>query len=172
MGVNSEKGLKIDLGCAGVRRKGFIRVDNVSKCDPDVLMDMQDYVKTLEDDSVSIAIVSHSIEFLDGWEILDFMNELYRIIEATGILEISVTSVTLPNGAINPRAWAVPLLKTRFSPASFVVFSGGSSYRYRGWKPWDILEKKHSPGGGLVVLMKPLKGLRLTEMRKKLGMDQ
>jgi hypothetical protein len=165
-------GLKIDLGCAGIRREGFIRVDNNPKCKPDVLMDMQDYVKTLEDDSVSVVIVSHSIEFLDGWEIYGFMNELYRVVKPAGTVKISVTSVNLPDGRVNPRAWTVPLLKTHFSPDTFKVFTGGPTYRYRDVLPWNIIEKNHLVGGGLVVLMEPLKDHRLTEMRKRLGMDR
>lgn len=170
MGLASEKtDLKIDLGCGGSHRDGFIRVDNVACCHPDVLMDMQDYVKTLEDDSVSIAIASHSIEFLDGDEIYAFTNELHRIVKAEGILEISVTCIILSNGAINPRAWTVPLLKTHFSPDTFKVFTGGSTFSYRGVLPWDIVDKNHLAGGGLIVKMKPVKGVRLAEMRKRLG---
>jgi hypothetical protein len=169
--MTSDNGLKLDLGCAGSRREGFIRVDNNPNCKPDVLMDMQEYVKTLEDNSVSTAVLSHSIEFLDGSEIYGFMNELYRVIKPTGTVKISVTSVNLPDGRVNPRAWTVPLLKTHFSPETFKVFIGGSTYRYRGVLPWAILEQEHLAGGGLIVLMEPLKDQRLIEMRKRLGMD-
>ena len=170
--MTSETSLKIDLGCAGHRREGFIRVDNNPNCKPDFLMDMQDYVQTLEDYSVSEAIVSHSIEFLEGSEIYEFMNELYRVIKSAGTLKIAVTSVNLPDGRVNPRAWTSPWLKTHFSPATFRVFIGGSTYRYRGVLPWAILKQEHLAGGGLVVLMEPLKDHRLTEMRKRLGMDR
>lgn len=156
MGIDKKsKGLKVDLGCGGSRREGFIRVDNNSKCAPDVCMDMQDYVKTLDDNSVSEAWVMHSIEFLDGWEIYAFVNDLYRVVKVEGILKIAVTSVTLPRGGINPRAWTVPLLKTHFSPNSFIPFENGSPYR--GVLPWTILKKEHCPSGGLVVTMTPQK---------------
>ena len=150
--------LKIDLGCGSTRREGFIRVDNVDKAHPDVLMDMQAYVKTLEDDSVSEAWVMHSIEFLDGYEIYEFMNDLHRIIKEDGFVKIAVTSVTLPSGGINPRAWTVPLLKTHFSLSTFKVFIGGTPFR--DLAPWIMLDTNHCPSGGLVVRMSPQKTVK------------
>lgn len=148
--------MKIDLGCGTSRREeGCIRIDNNPKCNPDVLMDMQAYVKTLKDNSVSAAWAINSLEFLDGWEIYALVNELHRAIKPDGIFKIAVTSVTLPNGAINPRAWTVPLLKTHFSPDTFKNFDGGVPYR--DVLPWKIVETTHYPSGGLDVLMTPRK---------------
>jgi len=147
--------VNLDLGCGSMHHEGFIRVDNNPVHDPDVLMDMQDYVKTLLDDSIEAIICTHTIEFLEGVEIYEFMNNLHRILKPNGILRISVSSVVLPSGKINPKAWTVPLLKTHFSPDTFDCFLGGPTFKYRGVKSWVLRDVNFTEQGEYTVWMFP-----------------
>lgn len=150
--------MKIDLGSGPYLREGFVRVDDNPKCNPDVLMDMKKYVSELKDNSVDEAIASQSMEFLDGWEIYEFVNHLHRAIKPGGKFRAVVTCVTLPGGSINHRAWGIPVLKTRFSPDTFrLCFTGGPTEALREVKPWKITDVKHEAGGALVVEMTPKK---------------
>ena len=149
--------MKIDLGSGVVKREGFIRIDNNPKVNPDILIDMQKYVKKLKNNSVDDIICSHSIEFLDGQEIYEFMNCLHRIIKTNGKLKIMVTSIILPNQSINPKAWTVPLLKTHFSPDTFKCFIGGPTEFYKNVNPWNIIEERLFSNGNLEVILIPKK---------------
>ena len=149
--------MKIDLGAGGNKKDGFLNIDPNPNTNPDIVMSMQEYVAELPDTSVDEARASLSLEFLDGQEIYDVFNHLWRALRPEGIFHIWVTSVIMPGGAINPRAWTVPLLKTRFSPETFKCFLGGTTWTLRGVMPWNIVEWKHEPSGALEVKLTPRK---------------
>ena len=149
--------MKIDLGCGCVVREGYVRIDNNPIHHPDVLIDMQEYVTGLKENTVDHAIANNCLEFLDGWELYELMNHLHRAIKPTGRLDIVVVTVVLPNGGINTKAWMVPLLKTRFSPDTFQCFSGGSTLEFRGVLPWETLHQEHYSNGSLHRKMAPKK---------------
>ncbi len=147
--------MRLDLGSGIVKREGYYRVDNNPICKPDRLMDMQEYVKELLDNTLDHVVASHSFEFLDGYELYEVMNHLHRAIKPTGELTIEVTSVSLPDGKINPRAWTVPILKTHFSPDTFRCFLGGSTLAYRGVQPWSVISSHHASNGAFKINMRP-----------------
>ena len=108
--------MKIDLGAGGNKKPGFLNIDENPNTNPEIVMSIQEYVAELPDTSVDAARASLSLEFLHGQGLNDAMNHLWRALRPDAILHIWVTCVILPHGAINPVAWTVPLLKTRFSP--------------------------------------------------------
>ncbi len=120
--------MKIDLGSGGNRKDGFLNIDENPNTNPDIVMSMQKYVAQLVHHSVDEARASLSLEFLDGQELYDVFNHLWRALKPDAIFHIWVTCIILPHGAINPNAWTVPLFKTRFSPQTFKCFLGGTTW--------------------------------------------
>jgi hypothetical protein len=162
--------MKIDLGCGSNVVEGFIRIDNNPAVNADILMSIQEYVASLKDDSVDEAWAGMSLEFLDGEELYVVMNHLWRAIKKDSLFRIWVTSVVMPGGAINPRAWTVPLLKTRFSPETFKCFLGGSTWTMRGVMPWNIANWNHEQSGALQVDLTPRKPPRFLEQEEAKAM--
>jgi len=155
--------MKIDLGAGGNKHDGFLNIDENPNTKPDIVMSMQEYVADLPDTSVDEARASLSLEFLDGKELYEVMNHLWRALRPDAIFHIWVTCIILPHGVINPNAWTVPLLKTRFSPQTFKCFLGGTTWELRGVMPWNIVEWHHAQTGTLEVKLTPRKPPRFLE---------
>ncbi len=152
--------MKIDLGSGPTPREGWIRVDDNPRSIPDILMTMQQYVETLKDNSVDEARACGCLGFLEGQEIYDLMNHLWRALKPEALLKVEVTCVVYPTGMPNPHAYTVPLIKTQISMQTFKCFTGGSTYDQRGVLPWNILQAVHSHAGWLQVDMTPRKPAR------------
>lgn len=77
---NSDKALRIDIGCGKNKRPGFIGVDQYAMDGVDVVMDVRQ-PWPWKDNSVDEAHCSHFLEHLTGLERVYFMNELHRVLK-------------------------------------------------------------------------------------------
>lgn len=108
--ANEREGLKLDLACGGVPRRGYVGVDlytadELKESNGDKINTVEEYVQhdlfktpwPFEDNSVAAAYSSHFVEHIphyipgtdpkvDGW--WQFFAELYRVMEPDGIVEV------------------------------------------------------------------------------------
>lgn len=72
---------RIDIGCGGNKQKGFIGLDKRDLPGVDIVQDLEEFPWPLPDNSCELAIASHVVEHIKPWLMLDFMNEVWRVLE-------------------------------------------------------------------------------------------
>lgn len=70
------RAVRVDLGCGGVKRAGFIGIDRFPLPGVDIVADMNKGLP-LDDNSVDYLVASHSLEHAD--DIIFIMQEIYRV---------------------------------------------------------------------------------------------
>lgn len=84
--------IKVDLACGDNKKEGFVGIDKTETKSTDIIHDLNQYPWPFEDNSVDEIHCSHYIEHiphdvkngidLDG--LIQFMNEVYRILKPNG----------------------------------------------------------------------------------------
>ena len=79
---------KLNLGCAGFKKPGYINVDWQSIVEPDVSHDLNQYPYPFEDNGFDLIEAFHIIEHLDRPFLV--MKEIHRILKPGGTVHIKV----------------------------------------------------------------------------------
>jgi tetratricopeptide (TPR) repeat protein len=84
--------LKLNLGCGNLKMKGFVNVDCVAICQPDMLVDLEKTPWPWEDDSVDEIKLIHVLEHLGQQTdvFLSIIKEMYRVCRDGARIEITV----------------------------------------------------------------------------------
>lgn len=77
---------KLNLGCAGFKKNGYINVDWDPAVDPDVLHDLNKFPYPFEENSFDVVEADHVLEHVD--RVFTVMKEIHRILKPGGILKI------------------------------------------------------------------------------------
>ncbi|MEM6929453.1 MAG: tetratricopeptide repeat protein, partial [Myxococcota bacterium] len=87
-----DRALRLDLGCGERREEGFVRVDLMPRCEPDVLCDLEAFPWPFEDDSVAEIRLHHVLEHLGRTTdvFLSVIKELHRICRDGATIDIRV----------------------------------------------------------------------------------
>lgn len=80
--------VKLNLGCAGFKKEGYINVDWLPELKPDVVHDLNMVPYPFDESSVDLIESSHSLEHLDRPFMI--MKEMHRILKPGGRLIIKV----------------------------------------------------------------------------------
>jgi hypothetical protein len=83
------KGIRLDLGCGGTKQKGFLGMDKRKLKGVDIVHDLEEFPYPLENESCRTIVAAHVVEHIKPWKMIDFMNELWRIMEVDGQLAIA-----------------------------------------------------------------------------------
>ncbi len=88
--LTQKRGILLDIGAGETRRKGFVTMDKRPLDGIDIVHDLEVFPYPL-DDGICLTIVgSHIVEHIKPWLMLDFMNELWRILKVDGQLALSL----------------------------------------------------------------------------------
>jgi len=81
--METEKLLKLDLGCGTRKKEGFLGVDSRKFEGVDIVCDLGDSTKAWpwENDSVDDVNCSHLVEHFTARERIHFVNELHRVLK-------------------------------------------------------------------------------------------
>lgn len=91
MEIRSMQKARIDIACGGNKNKGFIGLDKRDLPGVDIVMDLEEFPwRQIPESSCEVAVCSHFMEHLKPWLTIDFMNEVWRILEVGGTFAISV----------------------------------------------------------------------------------
>lgn len=84
--------MKLNLGCGYYKLKGWLNVDVNAACNPDQVVDLEQFPWPWEDNSVSHLLMSHVLEHLGESRACYFeiIKELYRVCEDKAIIIINV----------------------------------------------------------------------------------
>jgi SAM-dependent methyltransferase len=106
---------RLNLGCGGDIRKGFVNVDIARLPGVDLVHDLNELPLPFEDESVSEIVCQDVLEHLDY---VPLLRDLHRILEPRGTVWISVPHFTSRSAFADPthRAW--------FSTYTWAYFTG------------------------------------------------
>lgn len=88
--LEEKRGIRLDVGCGGNKNKGFVGMDKRPLECVDIVHDLEVFPYPLDDESCLMIVASHIVEHIKPWLMLDFMNELWRIMKPDGQLAISM----------------------------------------------------------------------------------
>jgi len=131
--LKSKGGIRLDIGCGENKQPNFVGLDKRKLKGVDIVHDLEKFPYPLPDDCCIMILGSHIIEHIKPWLMLDFMNELWRIMKPGGQLALS-----FPYG-VNELFVQDPTHCNPCNAATFQYFDP----RYPLWqiyktKPWKI----------------------------------
>lgn len=94
--VKSLTGVRLDVGCGANKQLGFVGMDKRQVKGPDgkdivdVIHDIEVFPWPFADESVLDILCSHIIEHIKPWLMVDFMDEMWRVMKPGGQLVISM----------------------------------------------------------------------------------
>ena len=106
--------LRVDLACGQRKQAGFIGVDCVKMPGVDIVHDLTKFPWPFKNDSVDEIHVSHYLEHVP--DMIQFMNEIYRILKIDGKAKIIAPYYN------SIRCWQDPTHKKAISEASFFYY--------------------------------------------------
>lgn len=97
-------GLRINMGCGSAHRQGYLNVDIDPGCNPDRIMDMQDFPWAFDDNSVEELVLVHVLEHV-GQTTDDFrsvIQEMHRVMQHDGRVHVVVPDPAHDHFEIDP----------------------------------------------------------------------
>lgn len=86
--VETDKPVRLNIGCGFNKLEGFVNVDGFPVCKPDVVHNLNVFPYPWEDNSVDVIIAWHVMEHLQDW--WGAFKECVRILKPGGTIEIRV----------------------------------------------------------------------------------
>ena len=87
---NLPETFNLDIGCGYLPQEGFIGLDKRNLDTVTIVQDVEEFPWPIKDNSVKIALCSHLLEHLNPQKILDFFEEVHRILVPGGSFFIAV----------------------------------------------------------------------------------
>ena len=125
----------IDLGCGSTKEAGAVGVDNAQLPVVDIVHDLLEFPYPFEDKCAEKIYLKHVIEHFDFVDIQAILNEVHRILQVDGIVEIRVPHVFCV------AAWADPTHRKWFSfgSANFWDKHGAKAYYQEVDAIWELV---------------------------------
>lgn len=86
--IKEKGGILLDLGCGENKQRGFLGIDKRSLPGVDLVWNLEVFPYPLPDNCCLSIIGSHIVEHIKPWLMIDFMNELWRIMKPGGQLAL------------------------------------------------------------------------------------
>jgi SAM-dependent methyltransferase len=90
MDIEQFKGINLDIGCGGNKQKGFVGLDMRNLDGVDIVHNLEEFPYPLPDGCCHNIIGSHIVEHIKPWLMLQFMDELWRLLKPEGSLALSM----------------------------------------------------------------------------------
>lgn len=127
--------LRLSIGCADKNEgvgydlsKGWIGLD-IRDMGQEIVWDLQHGIP-LPDNSCMIILASQILEHFDAEEIMDVMDECWRVLQLSGVLDIRVPYISSVTAYL-------PFHKQQFSKDYFAFFTSPNMEHY-GHKRWEL----------------------------------
>lgn len=117
--------LKLDLACGQNRVEGYFGIDVAPGDTVDAVVDLEQYPWPIESESAEDIVCNHYVEHVT--DLMQFMNELYRILKPGGKVKFVAPYYT------SIRCWQDPTHKHAISEATFLYYN-------KGWRTTNKLD--------------------------------
>jgi predicted SAM-dependent methyltransferase len=150
-----KSGIQLDIGCGGAKQEGFVGMDVRPLPGVDIVWDVNEFPWPLPDDCVVQAIASHLVEHINpaGGGFIDFMNEVWRVMQVDGKFAIA-TPHGRSDGFLQDPTHCNPCSEATwayFDPKE--KFTNGMLYNIYKPKPWRIDYLTWSPEANIEVIL-------------------
>jgi SAM-dependent methyltransferase len=133
--LDFKKGILLDIGCGDHKRQNFVGMDKRPTEDADIVHDIEVFPWPLPDECCHSIVGSQIVEHIKPWLIMDFFNEMWRVMKPDGQLALAMPF------AGSRAYWQDPTHCTGFTETTFGYFDPTHITRlytiYRP-KPWKI----------------------------------
>lgn len=150
--------IRLDVGCGENKNEGCIGMDVYPYEGVDVVHDANVTPWPFDESSISLVIMSHSLEYLDPTKSIEIFDEIWRILKPGGACMVAT------HYANSFQANRDPLIrKPGFNEDTPFFFdptrrSDGGEYLYDSRrKPWQVAQVDYRLGAYLNFIMKPMK---------------
>lgn len=145
-------GFNLDVGCGNNKQKGFLGADRKEVFGVDFVFDLEKFPWPFKHNTVDKMLCSHMLSYIKPWLVIDFMNEMWEVINKDGQLLIVV-----------PYAGSFgyhqdPLRSKGYNEASFAYFDPkhpSGLYKIYQPKPWHIERLHWNPLHNVEVILEP-----------------
>ena len=146
------KGILLDIGCGENKvDKRFTGMDKRDLPGVDIVHDLEVFPWPLEDETCLTVVASHIIEHIKPWLMLDFMNEIWRVLLDKGQLALSFPYGTSPGFIQDP---------THCNPCNEATWQYFDPrfplYGIYKPKPYHILHSAWQDNGNMEVLLEKI----------------
>ena len=134
---------KLDVGCGGSKRKGYVGIDKYPDENTDIIFDLDLLMRNgirlpFGDNDVDVIYCANVLQEVE--DVVTVINEFHRILRSNGLLEIVVPHAQSWTAIANPFA------KHFFLPETFTQYFGSdvidreqhANYQMRRIAPWHI----------------------------------
>ena len=146
--VSEKQGIRLDIGCGENKQPEFVGMDKRSLKGVDIVWDLEVFPYPIEDETCLTIVGSHIVEHIKPWLMIEFMDELWRIMKPGGQLAFS-----LPYG-FSPGYVQDPTHCNPCNEATWQYFDPRYPlYNIYQPRPWRIDSSGWQAGGNMEVLL-------------------
>lgn len=87
--LKKKTGILLDIGCGANKQKGFVGMDKRKLKGVDIVHDLEVFPYPLDDEACLTIVGSHIVEHIKPWLMIEFMDELWRLLKVGGKLAFS-----------------------------------------------------------------------------------
>ncbi len=140
--------LLLDIGCRDRKQPNFIGMDSRKHLDVDVVHNLEKFPYPFDSESCITIKCAHVIEHIKPWLVIDFMNELWRLLKVGGQLAISAPYARSEGFIQDPTHCTMITEKTWFYfDAEHPMYD-----QYKP-KPWKIEHIAYKPNGNIEAIL-------------------
>ena len=156
------KGMLLDVGCRDRKQPNFIGIDREIHPGVDIVHDLEKFPYPIKSNSCLTIKAAHIIEHIKPWLVIDFMNELWRMLILDGQLAIS-----------SPYAGSTGYLQdpthcTGITEKTWQYFdSDYPAYQQYKPNPWKIEHSVYKPDGNIEAILRKRLGDTTVELTNK-----
>lgn len=156
--LKSKSKIRLDVGCGANPQKGFVSMDIRPLPKVDIVHNAEVFPWPIPTNSCAVVLMSHLFEHIKPWLTIDFMNEVWRVLEPDGQAWIIVPYAG-SHGFHQDPTHCNPCNETTFEYFAPRLEDGRDSLLYRIYqpKPWRLLRREYQKFGNLEVVMEAVK---------------
>ena len=145
------RGILLDIGCGENKQPNFTGMDKRDLPGVDIVHDLEEFPYPIKDSDCLTITGSHIIEHIKPWLMIDFMNELWRIMKVDGQLALSA-----------PYGWSYGYIQdpTHCNPCNEATFDYFDStkplYQIYKPKPWCVEHCTWQQTGNIEVVLRKI----------------
>jgi predicted O-methyltransferase YrrM len=142
-------GILLDVGCRDRKQPNFVGIDREQRPGVDIVHDLEKFPYPIDAWSCITIKCAHVIEHIKPWLVIDFMNEMWRMLLPEGQLAISAPY------AGSPGFYQDPTHCTNITERTWNYFNIDSPlWEHYKPKPWKVEHIAYKPDGNIEVVMR------------------
>jgi len=143
------KGMLLDIGCRDRKQYNFIGIDSRPLPGVDIVHDLEKFPYPIDPECCLTIKCAHVIEHIKPWLVIDFMNELWRMLVLNGQLMITAPYAN-SKGYLQD-----PTHITQITEQTWMYFDQVMPlYNHYRPKPWRVEHISFKPDGNIEAVLK------------------